>query len=113
MQRLSQEPSHSDDSHQCIEAMLFVFPTCPSFYLLQIVTQPMDFSTIVARLKETNIGASYATFEDFSADVRLVFSNCLLVSSATTSNRGGAGLTFCVLCEQEEGREEERGACLF
>jgi hypothetical protein len=48
---------------------------------MQVIKRPMDLGTIARRIKDTKT-AHFRTFEDFCADVRLVFSNCLTVSSS-------------------------------
>jgi hypothetical protein len=43
----------------------------------EIITHPMDFSTIEGKLR----GRDYKTFHDFVADMRLVFDNCRLYNA--------------------------------
>ena len=43
----------------------------------EVITHPMDFSTVQHKLKEKD----YKNFHDFVADVRLIFDNCRLYNA--------------------------------
>ena len=69
------------------EADIFMRPVdpvkhqCPDYPL--VITKPMDFGTITAKLKDNR----YDDFRSFRSDVQLVFSNCMTYNAEGTEPR--------------------------